>query len=115
MARKKGVPQRAGLSRAEFEQVKQQALTSTAFEEEQRDEEERRAREEQEDRRRAEEHVRRIRADAEARTRAAQLHSAFLRAVVAVVARSPPSPHLAAPLAVNAGKGPVLFRREQSY
>ncbi|BGP46894.1 hypothetical protein JCM10450v2_002745 [Rhodotorula kratochvilovae] len=75
MARKKGVPQRAGLSRAEFEQVKQQALTSTAFEEEQRDEEERRAKEEQEDRRRAEEHVRRIRADAEARTRAAQLHT----------------------------------------
>ncbi|GAA6057525.1 hypothetical protein JCM3770_000567 [Rhodotorula araucariae] len=75
MARKKGVPQRAGLSRAEFEQVKQQALSSTAFEEERRDEEDRRRRDADEDRRRAEEHVRRIRADAEARTRAAQLHT----------------------------------------
>jgi len=81
MARKKGVPQRAGLSRAEFEQVK--ALTSSAFEQEQRDEEERRRRLEADDRRRAEEHVKRIRAAAEERNRAAQQRGALASSVVA--------------------------------
>ncbi|GAA5934856.1 hypothetical protein JCM3775_001658 [Rhodotorula graminis] len=91
MARKKGVPQRAGLSRAEF--VK--ALSSAAFAEEQRDEEERRQEVEREERKRAEEHVKRIRAAAEERTRAAH-------------ERGPPVAARAIPLSLNSHLPPVV-------
>ncbi|GAA5910926.1 hypothetical protein JCM8208_006689 [Rhodotorula glutinis] len=93
MARKKGIPQRAGLSRAEFEQVK--ALSGDAFAEEQRDEEERRRAAEDEERKRAEEHVKRIRAAAEERTRAAH-------------ERGPPVAARAVPLSLNSHLPPVV-------
>jgi len=102
MARKKGIPQRAGLSRAEFEQVK--ALSGVAFEEEQRDEEERRRAVEHEERKRADEHVKRIRAAAEERTRSAHERGASC-SLLSPHPRPPAHPHLTTSAALNSGAG----------